>query len=158
MEFMMRILLGSKFGPHGVRPIGGVQTWVRTVAACLRQLGHEVVLFEGGEPRPPGRFDVGILANLNHTGHLAKKCKRVLQVSHGIIEEERPQFPHVAFTSEEVRDYWQGNGPVIRQPVDLTFWSPTKNGKALLTRFSYRTGLPMVQTIAASMGLVISDT
>lgn len=151
----MKILLASKYGPHGKRPIGGVQTWVHTVRNELVKCGHEVVLYEGGQKDPQQDFDFGIFANWRHTGHLVGLCKRVLQVCHGIIDEEQPQFSNVAFTSEEVRGYWHGTGPVIRQPIDLEFWRPQHyNSGRFLTRHSYRRGLEFLPDVAKELKLV----
>lgn len=151
----MKILLASKYGPHGKRPIGGVQTWVATVAKELLTMGHEVGLYEGGESEPNMRYDLGIFANFGHTGHMIKRCNQVIQVSHGIIEPERPTYPKVVFTSEGVRDFWNCEGPILPQPIDLGFWHPAKIGKdkPYLTRFSYRNGLGFIPEIASDLGL-----
>jgi hypothetical protein len=75
-------------------------------------------------------------------------------VCHGIIPAEKPgRGDLVAFTSEEIRDHWNADGPIIRQPIDLGFWSPEQNPQIYLTRFSYRGGLPFFSALAASMGL-----
>lgn len=150
----MRALLAAKFMPTGTRPIGGVQSWVGTVAAELRRRGHEVVLWQPGFSAPAGRFEVGVLANWAHTASLVAACDRVLLVSHGIIEEERPpEGVPVAFTSEGVRDHWGRQGPVIRQPIDLEFWSPAGGAEPVLVRYSYRGGLPWLQGVASAQGL-----
>lgn len=150
----MRILLAAKFMPTGPRPIGGVQSWVATVAAELQRLGHEVTLWQPGFPAVPGRFDIGILANWTHTAGLADVCDRFLVVSHGIIEEERPPLNvPVAFTSEGVRDAWARKGPVLRQPIDLGFWTPAVPRRPVLVRYSYRGGLPWLPMVAGRLGL-----
>lgn len=149
----MKILLASKYGPHGSRPIGGVQTWVATVAKELKALGHEAAFWEGGQKEPSERYDLGIFANMGYTNHMVKRCNQVIQVSHGIIEPEKPTYPKVAFTSEGVRDYWKAEGPIIRQPIDLDFWAPDLGAeKKYLTRFSYRNGLEFVPKIAQALG------
>jgi len=149
----MKIILASKYGPHGKRKIGGVQSWVATVADCLERLGHTVTLCESGE-EPRGVYDLGIMANPLHHRKAWTKCGKMLQVSHGIIDEERPVLEHVAFTSEGVRDHWGVDGPIVRQPIDLKFWRhDTDFGRSFLTRFSYRKGLPFVAEIAHQMGL-----
>ena len=148
----MRILLAAKHPPRGRRPIGGVQSWCATVGAELARLGHEVV-FWGPEWRfPVGSFDAGIVANVPFTRAVLPQCDRVLMVSHGIIPAEEPEGSVVAYTSEGVRDHWGGSGPVIRQPIDLDFWSPGDGGK-YLTRFSYRRGLDFLPRLADRMGL-----
>lgn len=150
----MRILLAGKYVPGCSREIGGVQSWVATVAAELRRLGHEVTLWCPEWSLPTPRFDLGILANLGLTGAAVASCDNMLAVSHGIIDPERPpnDLP-VVFTSEGVRDYWGGDGPVIRQPIDLQFWSPGGDGSAGLVRYSYRGGLAWLANVAAMMGL-----
>lgn len=149
----MKILLASKYGPHGKRPIGGVQTWVATIEQELKAMGHETALFEAGQSEPQGRYDLGIFANWGHTGHMAKRCNHIIQVSHGIIEPEKPVYPKAAFTSEGVREFWKTDGPIVRQPIDTEFWCPGEGKRKYLTRFSYRNGLAFVPAIAARLGL-----
>ncbi|ODM46151.1 hypothetical protein A9320_26885 [Ruegeria sp. PBVC088] len=135
----MRVLLAGKFVPGGRRPIGGLQSWIDTVAAELRRLGYSVILWEPGRHAPPP-CDLGILANWAETGHLARLCERVVNVSHGIIEAERPgPADRVICVSEGVRDHWGVAADVLRQPIDLAFWTPGEaRGAALAVRFSYR--------------------
>lgn len=150
----MRILLAAKHAPEGRRPIGGVQSWCRTVAAELRRIGHEAVTWGPEQPLPAGRFDLGIVANARDTGVALEKCDRVLAVCHGIIPAEHPPAGvPVVFTSEGVRDHWGGTGPVIRQPIDLAFWSPAEAERRYLTRFSYRRGLDFLPAVARRLGL-----
>jgi glycosyltransferase involved in cell wall biosynthesis len=150
----MRVLLAAKFMPTGPRPIGGVQSWVATVVAELRRRGFEVVLWQPGFPALGGRFDLGILANWAHTAGLADACDRVLVVSHGIIPEERPPASvRVAFTSEGVREHWGLSGPIVRQPIDLDFWSPASGREPVLVRYSYRGGLPWLPEVAQALRL-----
>src|SRR5690606_29899250 len=104
-------------------------------------------------PLPAGRFEVGIVANVPFTRPAMDLCDRVLVVSHGIIEAERPEGDLVAFTSEGVRAHWGMQGPVIRQPIDLVFWSPAGGRRRYLTRFSYRGGLRYLPRVAHRMGL-----
>lgn len=152
----MRVLLAAKHAPEGSRPIGGVQSWCRTVAAELRRLGHEAVTWGPEQPLPANAFDVGIVANVGDAGVAIARCERVLVVCHGIIPAEAPpKGMAVAFTSEGVRDHWSGLGPVIRQPIDLAFWAPqseSKNRNQLL-RYSYRRGLGWLGQVAADLGM-----
>lgn len=156
----MRILLAAKHAPHGSRPIGGVQSWCRTVANELARRGHEVETWGPEQPLPVGAFDVGVIANVSDTGRVLGQCKQRVIVSHGIIPAEntsrgqRPGDPMV-YTSEEVRDHWGGLGTVLRQPIDLTFWSPgpIPGGKKYLTRFSYRGGLRFIPSLARELKL-----
>lgn len=150
----MRILLAAKHAPEGPRPIGGVQSWCRTVAAELCQRGHEVQMWGAEQSLPAGRFDLGIIANIADTRDAAGLCDQVVNVSHGIIKAEGPdrQF-RCAFTSEGVRDYWQGAGAVIRQPIDTEFWFDSGRARSGLLRYSYRGGMPWLAGVAAEMGM-----
>lgn len=147
----MRILLAAKHAPEGRQPIGGVQSWCRTVAAELRKRGYEAVTWGPEQVVPLGGFDVGIIANAIDANRALDLCGSVIGVSHGIIPAERPILENTAYTSEEVRDHWMGTGPVIRQPIDTDFWSPENNTALFLTRFSYRRGLPYVKQMARSL-------
>ena len=99
------------------------------------------------------QFDLGIIANTTDTSKALNQCTRYLVICHGIIPAERPAGQKVAFTSEQVRDHWKGAGPIIRQPIDLDFWSPIEPDRKYLTRFSYRSGLSFVPVLAKSLGL-----
>ena len=149
----MKILLAAKHAPHGSRPIGGVQSWCRTVANELTKRGHMVTTWGPEQGVPLGGFDLGIMANVNDTARAFVWCRKTLLVSHGIISAEEPQGENAVFTSEEIRNHWKGTGPVIRQPIDTAFWSPETVQRDYLTRFSYRAGLPFVITMAKAMGL-----
>jgi hypothetical protein len=148
----MRVLIAARFTPDGPRPIGGVQSWSATVGAELRQRGHDVVFWGPGSSLA-GMFDIGIAANIGDTRPALRLCTQHVVMCHGIIAPEKPAARAVAFTSEEVRDYWQGDGPIIRQPIDLDFWRPQPTEKHLLVRFSYRRGLEFVPALAQSLGL-----
>jgi hypothetical protein len=152
----MKILLAAKHAPHGKRPIGGVQSWCRTVAQELLMRGHAVKTWGPEQPIPLGGFDLGIIANAFDTPRAFDWCRKTINVCHGIIPAEKPGTGDlVAFTSEEIRDHWGGGGPIVRQPIDLDFWSPPKVDQtpAFLTRFSYRSGLPFVPTLAKVLEL-----
>jgi hypothetical protein len=150
----VRILLAAKYVPGASREIGGVQSWVATVAAELRRIGHDAVLWCPEWSLPAGRFDLGILANHRLTEAAVASCDQVMAVSHGIIDPEcPPEDMPVVFTSEGVREYWGGDGPIIRQPIDLQFWSPGGDGSAGLVRYSYRGGLAWLSDVAATLGL-----
>lgn len=149
----MRILLSAKHAPHGSRPIGGVQSYCRTVGRELEKRGHEVETWGPEQPVPLGGFDLGIIANVADTSRALEYCRKNLVVCHGIIPAEKPIGDHVVYTSEEVRDHWGGGGAVIRQPIDLDFWRPNPAERIYLTRFSYRSGLKFIPQIAKSMHL-----
>jgi hypothetical protein len=149
----MRILIAGKYGPHGHQKIGGVQTWIATLAAELERRHHVVELWEHGQRLPEGRFDIGVLSNWKHTGKLAKQCNTVRVVCHGIIPDEKPLNRDVYFTSEGVRDHWHGRGPILRQPIDLKFWTPSLCEKEYYVRFSYRRGLAFLPKVAVALNL-----
>ncbi len=154
----MRILLAAKHAPHGKRPIGGVQSWCRTVAQELNNRGHAAVTWGPEQTIPLGGFDLGIVANVKDTTRALELCRKNIMVCHGIISAEKPRLGtihKVVYTSEEVRLYWGGSGPVIRQPIDIDFWSPAHKGnlQQWLTRFSYRGGLQFIQPLAEYLGL-----
>ena len=150
----MRILLAAKHPPGGALPIGGVQSWMDTVGEELRRLGHEVVAW-GPEWAPiAGDFDLGILAHTRHTGEALAVCRRSMVVSHGVIPDEQPIGGDVqVFTSEGVREHWNGTGPVVAQPIDLGFWAPDEGSRGVFTRHSYRRGLEFLPTLAKQRGL-----
>jgi hypothetical protein len=149
----MKILLAAKHAPHGKRPIGGVQSWCRTVATELAGRGHRVETWGPEQPAPLGGFDLGILANVGDTVRAFEWCRNTITICHGIIPAENPRGDLGAFTSEEVRDHWGGQGAVLRQPIDLAFWSPGPGTKKYLTRFSYRGGLRFISSLARELDL-----
>lgn len=150
----MRMLLAALHPPGGSLAIGGVQSWIETVGAELASRGHDIVVWGPEWPAPNGRFDAGILAHWSHTRSVASACDRILVVSHGVIEEEQPPVGvPVAFTSEGVREHWCAAGPVVRQPIDLDFWTPAGGAEPVLVRYSYRGGLPWLQGVAGALGL-----
>jgi len=149
----VRILLAAKHAPHGSRPIGGVQSWCRTVASELARRGHEVETWGPEQPVPLGGFDLGVIANVGDTERAKAYCRKTIVISHGIIPAEDPRGGLVAFTSEGVRDHWGGQDAVVRQPIDLAFWSPGPGPKKYLTRFSYRGGLNFIPALARELKL-----
>lgn len=151
----MRILLAAKHAPDGPRPIGGVQSWCRTIAGELRKRGHEAITWGPGQPIPVGGFDFGIISNAGDTARAFDWCRQTVNICHGIIPAEQPRIDDLTmYTSEEVRDHWCGAGPIIRQPIDTEFWSPDSWGlKVFLARFSYRSGLGFVMNLATDLNL-----
>lgn len=152
----MRILIAAKHPHGGARPVGGVQSWSKTVADQLTAMGHEVVHWGPEFSLPDGRFDAGILSNLQHTSKAIDVCERVVKVSHGIIPDERGDSSFIA-TSEEVSQAW-GCRAVVRQPLDLEFWHDAGKDRGLLVRHSYRRGLTPLPDIAAQHGLEFAAT
>lgn len=153
----MKILIAGKFSPYGHKPIGGLQSWIKTVHEGL-YADHDVTVWQAGDPKPSGRFDLGIMANYGDTSAVWPLCDRITNVCHGIIEAERPRKADTnVFTSEGVLAHWGIPGVVLRQPIDLNYWrpglGPAWGRKGLLLRYSYRAGLPFVSQIAKDMGL-----
>lgn len=148
----MKILIAAKHPPNGQLAIGGVQSWSTTVGDELRSRDHEVTYWGPGNLLG-GFFDFGIFANVESTRPVMRFCKKVISICHGIIPAEKPAVKNVMFTSEEVRNHWKGNGPIIRQPLDLDFWQSGHGDKRYLIRFSYRNGLPFIPLIARRLGL-----
>lgn len=146
----MKILIAAKHPPNGKMPIGGVQSWSATVAEALSDMGHHVECWGPEFGAITHHFDAGIFANWRYTQAAAKNCGKVLRISHGIIPDEAIGD---AFTSEEVRHKWGGSGPIIRQPINLDFWTPMGRRRRYLVRFSYRSGLDYLSSIARQMNL-----
>lgn len=141
----MRILLAARQTSVGPRPVGGVQTWIDTVAAELIRLGNRVKIWQPGVGSR-GRFDLGIFAHLDDTREMLDRCDEAIAISHGIVEPERPRpdlVDRTFYVSEEVLRYWGGDeaiDPIVRQPIDLRFWCPSDGVpvRDVVTRFSYR--------------------
>lgn len=136
----MKVLLTAKHTPAGDRPIGGVQSWISTIAAELQAMGHEVGIYEPHHT-PTQQYDLGIFANLGYTKRLLDYVDRSILVCHGIIDAEKPQAGTdvVACVSEGVKSHWGLFCDIVRQPIDLTFWRDTGDLRASLVRYSYRT-------------------
>ena len=150
----MKLLLAANHPPGGALPFGGVQSWISTVARRLIERGHSVSIWGEKKRLPKGRFDVGIIAHYRYASLAVTLCDRVISVSHGVVKDERPckRWP-VVCTSEEVRDYW-GGGEVIRQPIDLDFWSPQDAREPTLVFYSYRAPESFgIEHAAAKLGL-----
>jgi len=136
----VRILLTAKHTPAGDRPIGGVQSWISTIAKEFESMGHEVGIYEPHQT-PTQRYDLGIFANLGHTRRLLDYVDQSILVSHGIIDAEKPETGTdvLMCVSEGVRSHWRAFCDIVRQPIDLTFWRDTGDLRASLVRYSYRT-------------------
>jgi len=153
----VRFLLAAKHPPGGRLPIGGVQSWCLTMAAALSELGHEVTCWGPEWPLPDGPFDAGIFAHWADTAAAWPLCGRGLRLSHGLIAAEalppRAGYEDL-YTAEEVRAHWGGQGALLRQPIDLEFWSPVPvTPHPRLVRFGYYGGLAWLPKLAQSLGL-----
>ena len=155
----MRILFAALHPPNGKNPIGGVQTWIVTLATYFQTIGHEVEVWGPELPLPGRRFDLGIFANTKKTMPAIDLCDQVLEFSHGIILAEKPsgKFP-IAFTSEEVQDFWRLPGAIIRQPIDTNYWRDPIDFKGRgLVLYSYRCPDPSpFATLARQLGMSFS--
>lgn len=135
----MRILFAAKHPPIGGTAFGGVASWILTLSNELRARGHECVWWGYKSPDPEGRFDVGVFSNVKKTAKAMQWCERNLVVSHGIIPDEKPERgQRILFTSEEVRAHWGGDGPILRQPIDLEFWRDAGKRRSDFVFYSYR--------------------
>lgn len=150
----MRILFAAKYVPTGSRPIGGVQTWIATMRAVLEQMGHACLEWQPGMTLPAGRIDLGVIANACLTVRVARLCRQVVNVSHGIIPEEAPMIgvPQL-FVSEGVRAHWGKGGELLRQPIDLDHWRPASGPERRgIIRFSYRRSQTLCSEAAWLLG------
>lgn len=151
---MKSALIAAKYSPIGTRKIGGVQSWSETIGHELEALGYRVEFWDSTCTHAPGIHDIGIFANGRHTRHLFGNVGRSIYFAHGIIDEESP-YPGCdvyAAVSEEVRDYWGMDCPVIRQPIDLDYWQPSHAERRGLVRYSYRSGLEDAPIAAMLLG------
>lgn len=150
-EMSLRILLASKRAPDapGRRP-GGVQTWVSTMRDAFVQMGHSVMVADS-QFETIDRAELGVFANWRHVERFADRCDRVIPICHGIVDDETPA-PGSWFTSEEVRDHWRGSGPIIRQPIDLSWWAPGGHPERMIVRYAARGGLEWLPDLADLMG------
>lgn len=151
----MRVLFAAKHPPAGGVAFGGVASWIKTLQKELTERGHECATWGPAKPAPQKRVDVGILANTESTGVAAGFCDQVLQISHGVVAAERPHLDaKTAFTSEEVRAFWDGRGEIIPQPIDLDFWRPDERPRDTLLFYSYRAPSSLgLEAAAEGMGL-----
>lgn len=151
----MRVLIAAKHPPGGALKFGGVQSWAETIASELRRRGNEVVFWGPEWDLPTGRvFDLGLFAHVKHTAPAMGFCAEVLTVAHGIVPDERPARGLIAYTSEEVRNHWRGTGPVVRQPIDLSFWCPGQHESDEVVFYSYRApAFASAATAARRLGL-----
>lgn len=72
------------------------------------------------------KFDLGIISPAICFPPTYETCKKTLQVTHGIIEAEVPikEADYHVYISEETRDFWDIDGPVIRNAVDTDRYAP----------------------------------
>lgn len=146
----MKILLAAKHPYGGKLKIGGVQSWQETVSDELSRRGNTVHFWGPEFGQVKEKYDLGIFANLKFTAGAVPFCKSVKFISHGIISDERGGNGWF-FTSEEVRGKFKGE--ILRQPIDLSFWSSVDCEKKYLTQFSYRSELPWIDHLAEEFGL-----
>ncbi|WP_420465619.1 glycosyltransferase [Panacagrimonas sp.] len=148
----MRILIAAKRMPGKPgRRDGGVQTWIATVRDELVRSGHSVCIVDKDSAVNGRAYDLGIFANWHHVRRWQPNCSKVVNICHGIVDDEAPA-DGALFTSEELKDHWRGTGRVIRQPVDLGFWSPGGKREDLIVRYAARGGLEWLPGLADMMG------
>lgn len=135
----MRLLFSAKHPPTGGVAFGGVASWISTLVKQLETRGHECAVWGPSLPEPKGRFDVGVLSNINATGRAAAWCDKFLCVSHGVVADEKPDsWRSVIYTSEEVAEHWTLPGVVLRQPIDLDYWRDDGRERQGFVFYSYR--------------------
>lgn len=151
----MRVLFAAKHIPGGSLRFGGVQSWIQTVADVLERRGHSSEFWEPSLPLPDVQFDLGVFAHRSVTYPAIPLCRRSVAVTHGVIDAERPQGDlFTLFTSEEVADYWKQPGPVLAQPIDLTYWTPDHSARCELVFYSYRSPTSLgLSLIADKLGI-----
>lgn len=149
------ILLAAKYKPDGHKRVGGVQTWISTVRARFIEQGFEVLTWQPGDPVPERDFDLGIIAHAHDCRHVIPRCRRKVNVSHGVVTPEKPglKMP-IAYTSEEVKQKWGKPGQIVRQPIDLDFWLPGNvPAEGTLIHYGYRAGIACHREVAERLGL-----
>lgn len=135
----MHILLAAKHPPIGGIAFGGVASWIQTVQKQLEKRGHEVTVWGPAMPEPLENFDIGVFANIRSMRFAAGWCEKVIVISHGVINDEKPHDLYkTAYTSLEVREYWRADGPILAQPIDLEFWREGGKRKPVFVFYSYR--------------------
>lgn len=74
------------------------------------------------------KFDIGIISPACCFLPTYEMCKKTLQVTHGIIDPEAPVAlaDYHVYISEETRDFWNIDGPVIRNAIDTNRYAPVK--------------------------------
>ena len=151
----MRILFAASHPPVGGVAFGGVASWAFTLSKELSLRGHECVLWGPSQRKPEKRFDVGVISNVQKTSRALDWCEWAVTVSHGIVDEEKPDSNYMALsTSDEVRERWKIRGPVLAQPIDLRFWRPKEGKKRKLVFYSYRAqGVFDLDKVAGALGL-----
>lgn len=111
---------------------GGVWSWQQAVAAAFRRRGVSTHLWTPRASLAPV-YDLGIINEpvLGWKG-VAARCRRVVFVCHGRNPAEKPAAAPTVYTSPEVRDFWGADksAPIVRQPIDLGFWSPPERDDA----------------------------
>lgn len=135
----MRFLFAAKHPPAGGVAFGGVASWIVTIQKQLELRGHDCAAWGPSDAEPWDDFDIGVIANYRAVSKAEKWCERVVNVSHGVVIDESPGgSANVVCTSEEVRDFWRCNGPILRQPIDLDFWRDEFADRFDLVFYSYR--------------------
>ncbi|MHC5034181.1 MAG: glycosyltransferase family protein [Planctomycetota bacterium] len=138
--------------------IGGSQSWNWTVRRELERRGHHVDAWDYLRLQKPGLGEPCDLAIVQHaqlwSGN-SWNCPTI-NVCHGIIDMERPEpgFDHYVYVSEEARSHWGTGLHIIRQPIDLDFWSPCtpESAEPTIYRHSHYGGMEWLPGLASDMG------
>lgn len=151
----MNIILAAKHIESGNRPIGGVQSWIKTMRSEFERKGHSVTEWQRDMHLPKQTFNLGVLANGKYTAPVASLCTRKIGVCHGIIPAEEPidGLDSYFYVSENVRDHWDSDGPILRQPIDLNFWHDAGHGREGVVRYSYRNTPTHCPAVAKALGM-----
>jgi hypothetical protein len=97
---------------------------------------HSVAQAYEGWPPP---FDLGIIAPAKCFDPVHHLCKQTIQITHGVVEPEAPleAADFNVFVSEEARDHWGIDGPVIRNPIDTNRYAPAGPPRSKLTTVAH---------------------
>jgi hypothetical protein len=151
----MNILFAAKHIESGDLPIGGVQSWIKTMRAEFERKGHSVTEWQRDMALPKQTFDLGVLANGKYTAPVVPLCARKIGVCHGIVPDEAPAngMDKYYYVSENVRDHWNSDGPILRQPIDLDFWHDAGREREGVVRYSYRDTPTHCPAAAKALGM-----
>ena len=104
------------------------------------------------------KFDLGIISPACCYLPTYETCKKTLQVTHGIVEAERPVrgADYHVFISEETRDFWNIDGAVIRNPIDTNRYAPAgppREDLRVVAHFSNYDDILNLQMACEDMGV-----
>lgn len=112
---------------------------VASLSPNLGPMGKDILKIEGVDLTTAGtifaaaamddlfpQFDLGIISPACCFLPTYEVCKKTLQVTHGIVAPEAPiaLADYHVYISEEARDFWPIDGPVIRNAIDTNRYAP----------------------------------